>query len=213
MKRFGALFDLDGVIIDSESRYTVFWNEIERLYPTGIDNYAVAIKGTTLPVILNNYKSEVVKSDITRRLMEFQARMPFEAFPGAVEFLEKLKQTGIPAALVTSSDEQKVERLFEALPELRDKFVTVIDGSMVSRSKPDPEGYIRAAKSLGFEPQECVVFEDSMQGLAAGRASGAKVVGLSTTYPASQLEGKADLIVGALADVSLSNLENLVGNE
>lgn len=211
MKRFGALFDLDGVIIDSESRYTIFWDEIERLYPTGIENYAVAIKGTTLPVILNNYQSESVKSDITRRLMDFQAQMPFEAFPGAIEFLERLKRNGIPAALVTSSDEQKVERLFVALPELRDKFVTVIDGSMVSRSKPDPEGYIRAAKTLGFEPEECVVFEDSLQGLAAGRASGAKVVGLSTTYPASQLEGNADLIVGALAELSLSNLENLVG--
>lgn len=213
MKRFGALFDLDGVIIDSECRYTIFWNEIERLYPTGIENYAVAIKGTTLPVILNNYRSESVKSDITRRLMEFQAHMPFEAFPGAIEFLNMLKRSGIPAALVTSSDEQKVERLFEALPQLCDKFVTVIDGSMVSRSKPDPEGYIRAAKSLGFEPEECIVFEDSLQGLAAGRASGAKIVGLSTTYPVSQLEGKADLIVGALANISLSDLETLVENE
>ncbi len=206
MKNRGALFDLDGVIIDSEGRYTKFWEEIERLYPTGIPDYAVAIKGTTLPVILNNYKTQEVRDDITRRLMDFQAAMAFEPYPGAMEFLEELARRGVPMALVTSSDDRKMKRLFATLPRLRELMQVVIDGSMVEHSKPDPEGYLRAARAIGCEPEDCFVFEDSLQGLAAGRASGAKVVGIATTYPAEEIKERADIIVPTLGDIDVDEL-------
>lgn len=209
MADFGALFDLDGVIIDSEERYTEFWNDIERIYPTGIENYAVAIKGTTLPVILRNYPTEEIREDIHRRLIDYQDRMEFDFYPGAIEFLRELKSNGIPAALVTSSDERKMARLFGQNPELRGLFVTVIDGDMVTRSKPDPEGYLKAAAAVGVALADCFVFEDSIQGLAAGRASGAVVVGVATTYPASKLIGKADAIVGTLAEMNVGRLSEI----
>lgn len=190
-----ALFDLDGVILDSERIYTRIWNEIERIYPTGIPDYAVAIKGSTLPEILNHYPTEEIRSDVTRRLLEFQDSMQFPLMPGAVEYLQSLRAAGIPRALVTSSDPRKMERVRGQLPELLPLFDVVIDASKVTRSKPDPQGYLLAAEALGVDPQDCVVYEDSVNGLKAGRASGAWVVALATTYPAQTLEPLADEVI------------------
>ena len=200
-----ALFDLDGVIIDSERLYTVFWDGIEKIYPTGIENFAVAIKGSTLPEILSLYKSDEEREDITSRLLDFQDNMMFPLMPGAMEFLKKLKDNGIPRALVTSSDSRKMDCLFKQLPELKDMFDVIIDASKVTKSKPDPQGYLLAAEALGVNAGDCEVFEDSLNGLKAGRASGAKVVGLATTLPAASLEGMADLIVGGWDEVEVDN--------
>lgn len=207
---FGALFDLDGVIIDSETLYTGFWNDIEAEFPTGIPDYAIAIKGRTLESIMEEYPTEEIRREITRRLMEFQASMRFTPLPGAVEMLEALAAAGIPSALVTSSDAVKMQRLFDMMPRLRGLFLTVIDGSMVTHSKPHPEGYCRAAREIGMEPERCVVFEDSLQGLAAGRASGATVVGLATTYPVSRVEPLSDVVISSWQELPLERLVELM---
>ena len=73
MAEIGVLFDLDGVLIDSETTYTKFWSEIGRIYPTGLDNFAIAIKGTTLPSILEYFPDASVRENITKRLLAFQA--------------------------------------------------------------------------------------------------------------------------------------------
>lgn len=209
---FGALFDLDGVIIDSETLYTGFWNEIESEFPTGIPDYAVAIKGRTLESILGVYPTEEIRREITRRLMDFQASMRFSPLPGAMEMLESLAEAGVPAALVTSSDAVKMERLFGMMPRLRELFATVIDGSMVTHSKPHPEGYCRAAAAIGMGPEKCVVFEDSLQGLAAGRASGAVVVGMATTYPRDRIERLADCVISSWDELPLERLAALMSS-
>lgn len=206
MRPQAALFDLDGVIIDSEKLYTVFWNEINKIYPVDIPDFAVAIKGTTLPEILELYPTQEIRDDITRRLHGFQDNMDFPLIDGAMDFLQWLKDEGIPAALVTSSDPRKMERLFAKLPQLRTMFTTVIDASKVTRSKPDPQGYLLAAAELNADPSQCVVFEDSINGLKAGRASGAKVVALATTHPASKLAPLADLVISAWSALDLSSL-------
>ena len=202
----GALFDLDGVIIDSEGTYTQFWSEIDRIYPTGIENYAYAIKGTTLPEIMKHYDDEDVKADILRRIVEFQETMRYRLYPGVERFLSELRERGIPAAIVTSSDDRKMQLLFEQHPGLRDYFKVVIDASKVTRSKPDPQGYLLAAEALGCAPERCFVFEDSIQGLKAGRASGATVIGLATTYPRARLEGLADTLISGLGDFSVNEM-------
>lgn len=206
MKPTAALFDLDGVIIDSEKLYTKFWGRIEEIYPTGIPNFPVAIKGSTLPEILVLYPTEEIRKDVTRRLNEFQDTMVFPLLPGAIEFLDNLKSEGIPRALVTSSDARKMDCLFRQLPQLRDKFDVIIDASKVTKSKPDPQGYLIAAEALGAKPEECVVFEDSLNGLKAGRASEAKVVALATTYPAEALKGMGDLIINDWSEMDFNKL-------
>ncbi|MCM1110300.1 MAG: HAD family hydrolase [Clostridium sp.] len=212
MFQTGALFDLDGVIIDSESRYTEFWAGIERIYPTGIPNYPVAIKGTTLGEILKNYDSQEVRDDIVARLEHFQDNMPFDIYPGAVEFIESLDRAGIPVAMVTSSDHRKMGLLFGAHPRLKPLFKVIVDGSMVSRSKPDPEGYRKAAALIGVPSERCCVFEDSIQGLLAGRAAGGRVVGVATTWPEERIAPMADLVVPTLASMSLDRFLTLMSD-
>ena len=80
----------------------------------------------------------------------------------------------------------------------RQALVTAAD---VTHSKPHPEPYLTGARKAGVDPADCVVFEDSFQGLESGRRAGAFVVGIATTNPAESLEGKADLIVGSLAEL------------
>lgn len=197
-KKHAVLFDLDGVLIDSEGDYSRFWKHINEIYPTGIDDFAIAIKGTTLPEILKHFEGDDVKNDIVRRIGEYQDEMQYTIFEGAEAFLSELNRRGIPAAIVTSSDEGKMKYLFKQHPNLKEYFTAIIDASMVTRSKPDPQGYLLGAEKLGAEPENCFVFEDSLQGLKAGRTAGAHVVGLATTYPRETVEQFADVVIDGL---------------
>lgn len=206
MAAIGVLFDLDGVLIDSETTYTRFWEEIDRIYPTGIENYAIAIKGTTLPEILKHYNDETVRTDIVRRVKEFQENLTFNLYDGVEEFLTQLRQNNIRTAIVTSSDNRKMQLLFSQIPLLKELVDTVIDASMVEHSKPNPEGYLKAAAALGCAPKDCYVFEDSLQGLKAGTDSGATVIALSTTYPREILKGKAAKIIDGFVGFSVKDM-------
>lgn len=209
MSNIGVLFDLDGVLIDSESTYTEFWSGIDEIYPTGVENFARAIKGTTLPSILEYYPDNAVREDIVARLKDFQAAMKFPLFPGAKELLQGLRDAAIPSAIVTSSDASKMRLLYEQHPWFPEMVTAIIDASKVTRSKPDPQGYLLGAKAIGVAPQQCFVFEDSLQGLAAGRAAGATVVGIATTYPHATIRPLADIVVNTVADISVHRLLEL----
>lgn len=205
MKRFGALFDLDGVIVDSESLYTRFWTDMERRFPTGDPDYAFSIKGMTLSRILGNY-SEEIRPKVVEAIHDFEQTMVYPVMPGAVETIAMLRSLGAATALVTSSDAVKMGCLFGQHPELKPLFDVVIDGSMVSRSKPDPQGYLMAAGALGVDPAGCLVFEDSIQGLMAGRAAGARVIGMATTFPAERIAPLADVVLPSLYGVTPADL-------
>lgn len=202
----GALFDLDGVLIDSETLYTNFWQKIDSIYPTGIPDFAIQIKGTTLDLIFKHFPDAAVQADILQRLNRFQREMRFEMYPYAEDFLKRLQSADIPMALVTSSDEKKMESLFAQLPQLRNYFNAIIHAGLITHSKPHPEPYLKGAEAIGVAPGECCVFEDSLQGLAAGRAAGAKVVALSTTYPADRLVSLADTVISSFKDLDISRL-------
>lgn len=206
MTEYGALFDLDGVLIDSENSYTRFWNEIDRIYPTGIENYALYIKGTTLEVIMNDFPDPDVRADILRRIREFQDTMTYPIFPGVEEFLSQLANRGIPAAIVTSSDDRKMGFLFKEHPEFRNYFQAVIDASQVTLSKPDPQGYLLAAEAIGCKPENCFVFEDSIQGLKAGRSAGATVIGVATTNPRRDVEPLANHVIDSFEGFSVDDM-------
>ncbi len=196
-----ALFDLDGVIVDSEGSYTVFWSGIDRAHPTGIPDFAHAIKGTALFQILQNFPDENLQRQIVSQLNEFEANMPFVEYPGAFDFIRSLRQVGWRTALVTSSNDAKMASLYRQHPDLPLLFDTIVTSDQITRSKPDPQGYLLAAERVGCKPENCVVFEDSLQGVQAGQASGAKVVGISTTNPAESLAPFCDIIAPSLASV------------
>lgn len=193
----GVLFDLDGVLVDTEGIYTEFWDHIgNEVYPTGIPNFANVIKGSTLPTILATYFPDPkVSEDIVERLKRHELNMPYRLFPGVREFLTALKSTGIPAAIVTSSGIVKMNHLFEAIPDFRTFFQTVLTDKDVVKSKPDPEGYLKAAAAINRPIADCYVFEDSYSGVKAGMASGATTIALATTNPREQLEDMADAVI------------------
>lgn len=184
------LFDLDGVLIDSEGLYSRFWEETEKIHPTGIPNFAAAIKGTTLPQILEHFRPEF-RQDIINRIFDFDANLEYPLFDGARELLEYLASASIPAALVTSSNPEKMHQLYRQYPDFANFFAVVIDGSMVDHGKPSPEGYLKAAQRIGVDPTRCVVIEDSLQGIHAGLAAGAEVWGLWTTIAREIVEAEA----------------------
>lgn len=206
MAEIGVLFDLDGVLIDSETTYTKFWSEIGKIYPTGVENFAIAIKGTTLPSILKYFPDADVREDIVKRLGNFQSHMEFPLFPGAKELLEGLKYAEIPTAIVTSSDASKMQLLFSHHPWFPELLTEIIDASKVTKSKPDPQGYLLGADAIGVDPIRCYVFEDSLQGLAAGRAAGARVIGVATTYSRDCITPLADMVIDSVADITAEML-------
>lgn len=205
MKYKAALFDLDGVLIDSETLYTGFWEKVGKTHHLPSPTFALDIKGTTLNDILTTYfAAPEIRADVDRMLHEFENEIVYPVFPGALEFVDRLRSKGMKTVIVTSSDDKKMEFLFGQHPDFSSHFDAIVTASDVSRSKPDPEPYLVGAAKAGCSPNECVVFEDSFQGLEAGRRAGAYVVGLSTTNPAASLEGKADRIAASLADLSAS---------
>ncbi|MDE6022025.1 MAG: HAD family phosphatase, partial [Muribaculaceae bacterium] len=195
------------VLVDSERIYTKIWEAIEAQWPTGIENFAYKIKGTTLEDILERYFPENVRENVTNELIRLESMMIYEPLPGAIDFLNTLIKEKIPIALVTSSNNIKMEHLWNDMPDFKEKFDVIITGDEVKCSKPDPEGYMTAAKALGVTPQRCAVFEDSLQGVKAGKAAGAYVIGVAGTLKASDIAPYCDTVVNAVAEVNLEILE------
>ena len=192
----GVLFDLDGVVVDSESIYTQFWSDIDKLYPTGVENFAIAIKGNTLQRILADYfPNNDVKQDILERIKDFEINMRYKPFAEAIRFINELKRNQFRIAIVTSSSQKKMDNLYAQNPGFREMFDAVVTGDMVSHSKPDPEPYLLGAKAIGVAPESCYVFEDSISGIESGIRAGATVIGLATTLPYDKIEGKAHLTI------------------
>lgn len=202
------MFDLDGVLIDSELEYTRIWGEIESQFPTGIENFAEKIKGQTLKKILDDNFKKKDREEIILLLHKKEKEMTYKYCPGAKEFLTELRKEGVPAAVVTSSDDIKMAHLYRDLPEFRSGIDIIIDATRVKKSKPDPEGYLLAAATLGVEISNCVVFEDSIQGVRAGNASGAYVVGIAGTKKREELEPFSDLVVDSIEELNIEMLVN-----
>lgn len=206
----GALFDLDGVLIDSETLYTKFWDEVGRHHHLPSPTFAYDIKGTTLNDILTTYFPEPeVRRDVDRLLHEFENEIVYPVFPGALEFVEMLRSRGVKTVIVTSSDNKKMDFLFGQHPDFPSHFDAIVTAADVTHSKPHPEPYLRGAEKAGVDVADCIVFEDSFQGIEAGKRAGAKVVAIATTNPAESLEGKADLITDALASLEWEILTGL----
>lgn len=198
----GALFDLDGVLIDSETEYTRIWEEINRCFKSGYDDLALRIKGMTLDNIIKTYfPGEGMYRRVADMLHSMETEMRYCWKPGAKELLEWFTANDIPRVLVTSSDGKKMGHLREELPDLEPMMTHIITADMISRSKPDPEGYLLGGSIIGIPMQKCVVFEDSLQGVTAGKASGALVVGVAGTLPASVISPCSDIVVDSLKKI------------
>jgi HAD superfamily hydrolase (TIGR01509 family) len=202
-----VLFDFDGVIADTESQYTYFWDKMGKDY-LGLEGFGHTIKGQTLVQIFGKFFDGMVKEqeEIVPQLNAFERNMSYDYIPGALEFMQELKRRGIRSAIVTSSNDIKMSNAYAAHPELLEIVDTVLTSEHFSKSKPDPECFLKGMEVLGATPQETIVFEDSFHGISAGRASGAKVIGLATTNKREALTPLCDMVIDDFTQITVEDL-------
>ena len=179
-----ALFDLDGVVFDTEPQYTIFWGSQCRLYHPEHPGLEHEIKGQTLTQIYDQWFSGPLLPEqpkITERLNDYESKMHYDFIEGFERMIADLRSHGVKTAVVTSSNLPKMEAVYRFQPEFKNLFDAILTSEDFDRSKPDPDCYLKAAERLGAKTDECIVFEDSFNGLRSGRAADMKVVGLATT--------------------------------
>ncbi len=210
LNKTGVLFDLDGVLIDTETQYSVFWGNIGKEYLTDSTDFAEKIKGSNLTAILDNhFPDKKLQEIIVARLDEFQASMKYEIYPGVKDFVNQLIEHNIPMCIVTSSDDNKMNSLFEQQPYFKETFKNIITGSQVTNSKPHPECFLKGAKLINRDIADCYIFEDSLQGITAGIASGAKVIALDTTCHKSAIEKLTTNIISSFENFGIDDMFNI----
>ncbi|MGQ1784385.1 MULTISPECIES: beta-phosphoglucomutase [unclassified Saccharicrinis] len=212
-----CLFDLDGVIVDTAKYHYIAWKELanEMGFDFTIEDNE-RLKGvsrmTSLDILLSIgqiEKTEEEKLALAAKKNEnyltYILKMgPEEILPGTKEFLELLKKEGIKIALGSAS--KNAMTILERL-ELTSYFSTIIDGTKVSKAKPDPEVFLKGAEALGVDPEDCVVFEDAEAGVEAALAGGMKCVGIGN----EEVLGKAHLVVAGLHNMNMQKLGLLNG--
>lgn len=198
-----ALFDLDGVVLDTEGQYSQFWGAIGHEFHPEEPRFGQLIKGQTLVQIYDRWFAgqDELQARITQRLDAYEQQMAFPYIKGARSFIEHLRQMGLRTAVVTSSNVPKMQQAYQAHPELHDLFDFILTSEDFKASKPDPDCYLLGARKCQAKPTECLVFEDSINGLKAARASGAYVVGLTTTNPREVVAPLAHYVINDFTDL------------
>ncbi|HUX39975.1 MAG TPA: HAD-IA family hydrolase [Rectinemataceae bacterium] len=204
----GVLFDVDGVLVDSE-RFIA-----EAAVRMFAEMYGVVVDaGEFAPFIgtgearylggvaeLHRVKIDIARAKERTYDLYFEViRDRLRPVAGALELVGELRAAGIRTAVATSADRRKFEANLLEVGLEESSFDAVVTGLDVERKKPFPDIYIEAARRIGLPASECIVVEDAPEGLRAGKAAGARCVGLTTTFPSERLkEAGADSILADL---------------
>ncbi len=208
---WGAIFDWDGVVIDSSKAHEESWErlaaEVGRTLPP--DHF---VKGFgrknefIIPELLEwtrepgeIHRLSLRKEELYRDVVRERGQT---ALPGVRIWLERLRDAGVPCAIGSSTHRANIDLILK-LVGLAEFFQAIVTAEDVKQGKPDPEVFLTAAARIQRAPESCVVFEDAHVGIAAARAGHMRVVGVATTHPASALTE---------ADIAVSRLDELVVN-
>lgn len=206
--KIAGLFDLDGVLVDTEGQYSAFWAAVGRDYFPEVEDFAEKLKGQSLQHIYDEYflGKEELRKIIRCRLDAFECTMRYVWIAGAKNFVTSLRRAGIGVAVVTSSNREKMKHLYNACPDFVSLFDHILTAEDSSVSKPAPDCYLNAMRCMNVLAGDCVVFEDSFNGLRSGRASGAKVVGLSTSHSSEKISSLCDLVIPNFCGLTAEDL-------
>jgi HAD superfamily hydrolase (TIGR01509 family) len=211
--KWAALFDWDGVVIDSRRQHEESWERLatETNLPLPADHF---LKGfgrkneCIIPHLLrwtedpDEIRTLSLRKEELYRLIV--AEKGLEALPGVREWLARLTEAGIPCVIGSSSHRENIRLSLDIL-RLSHSFNAWVTSEDVLQGKPDPEVFLKAASEAGFPPNRCIVFEDAHVGIAAARAAGMRVIGVATTHPKSELHA-ADLSVERLDELDITQL-------
>jgi beta-phosphoglucomutase family hydrolase len=212
-RKIGAIFDWDGVIINSAAHHEASWErlakECGKTLPEGHFKRGFGMKNeviipellgwTTVPteVRILSLRKEALYRELVRE-------KGIEPLPGVREFLQALKDHGVPCVIGSSTHRENVTTTLEVLG-LEDFFTSIVTAEDVKRGKPDPEVFLTAATRIDVAPADAIVFEDALVGIAAAKAAGMRVVAVATTEPKDKL-AHADWIVDRLDELSVPQL-------
>lgn len=208
-----VLFDLDGVLLDTEPLYTIAISELTREFGK---EYTWELKGKSMgthprssaKLVIDTLGLPITVDDwLARRQVRLeQLFVEVPAMIGAAEFVAALHERRIPTAVATSSERRLCELKWSRHAWLQNFDVVVCgDDAGLERLKPAPDIYLEAARRLGVPANECVVFEDAPAGVTAGKAAGAQVVCIKAPELPLELVAHADLVVSSYAEVSLAD--------
>ncbi len=214
----GAIFDWDGVIIDSSSHHEESWERLAKetgyQLPAGHFKKGFGMKNEFIIPNLLHWTSdpaEVNRLSLRKETLyrEIVVEWGLKPLPGVVAWLDQLRDAGISCAIGSSTHRLNIETGL-ALIGLRDRFHAIITAEDVSHGKPDPEVFLKAAGRLGVAPERSVVFEDALVGIEAAHRGGMKVVAVATTNSIDLLKD-ADLAVHRLDELTIERLRQVVG--
>ena len=210
-----CIFDLDGVIVDTAVYHYKAWKRLANQLNFDFTEEAnEKLKGISrkdsLALILGwggVEATEIEKEELAQRKNNWYVEMitemtPEEILPGTLEFLQALREFGYKIALGSAS---KNAGIILDKVGLTSYFDAIVDGNLVTISKPDPQVFLKGAEMLGVEPAACVVFEDAVAGVESALAGGMKVVGIGSR---ETLSG-ADLVISGLHEMNIETLKKL----
>lgn len=206
------LFDMDGVIVDSNPVHKIALKQFCRQHGHDLteEQLREKIYGRTnkdwIPNVFGNIGKELAKryADEKEALFRELYKKDIKPLAGLVSFLDQAEQLGVPQAIATSAPRENVDFTLE-YTGIGKYFSTILDEAFVTKGKPDPEIYLKTAAALGFDPANCIVFEDSLSGVQAGRAAGCRVVGLATTHTPEELKD-TDLVIHDFTEITVAVL-------
>ena len=205
MKR-AFIFDMDGVIVDSNPTHKIALKQFckEHGYDLSENDLRERIYGWTIRDWILNFLGELDEDTIRRYADEKESLFrklytDIQPLKGLIAFLEKVEKARIPRAIATSAPRANVDFTLEKTG-IGKYFETILDDSFVTAGKPNPQIYLKSAAALGLEPTDCIVFEDSLSGVKAGKRAGCKVAGVTTTHSREEL-AETDLTIDDFEDI------------
>lgn len=220
MSAWGAIFDWDGVVIDSSALHEASWErlaeEAARDLPAGHFKRGFGMKNEVIiPQLLawTEDADEIARISLRKEALyrELVIERGLSALPGVEPWLEQLAAAGVPCVVGSSTHRANIELSLEKIGLAR-FFAAIVSAEDVSHGKPDPEVFLTAAGKIGRAPGDCVVFEDAHVGIEAARRAGMAVVGVATTHPLEELTD-ADLAVRRLDELSVDAVGALARRE
>ena len=195
------LFDLDGVLLDSEGGYQLFWEMIAVEYGLDPKTFPFVIKGQNIYDTAEIYFPKSDQELVVKRYMDYQLSMTYIAYEGMWDMLKAVKENGIKTAIVTSSNKEKMNVVYAQHPAFGEYIDALITADDTVAKKPAPDCWHKAAEVLGVDIKKSVVFEDSVLGLKSGMASGAYVVGLTTSHDAATIRPLCHCMINHISDL------------
>jgi beta-phosphoglucomutase len=212
----GCIFDLDGVIVDTAHYHYLAWRRLaDELGHNLTKDENEELKGVSrmrsLEIVLekagislNQEHKEILAEKKNTWFNEYVQQMrPEEIFPGVKALIRNLRGRGIKVGLASSS---RNARTVVRLLNIQNEFDAIVDGTMITRTKPDPEIFLKTAKLMRVEPADCVVVEDAEAGVEAALAAGMKCIGIGS----EKFLYRADKVFSKSSEVRLSTLDELV---